>query len=131
MKLNINDLRVSETKDIDVSRFFPTATEKVFITIRRLSTKIHNDVIAIMTLSGEVKSDVDGDSFSIKNTSWYNEARKLELLGGILQNELFPFETWNENFIKKLDERNSEFITLLQTEIQVFNRPLVMRKKKV
>ncbi|KKK40912.1 hypothetical protein LCGC14_2916820 [marine sediment metagenome] len=92
MKLNINDLRVSETKDIDVSRFFPTATEEVFITIRRLSTKIHNDVIAIMTLSGEVKSDVDGDSFSIKNTSWLNEARKLELLNGVVQNELFPFE---------------------------------------
>lgn len=136
MKYKIEDLREAETKDLDVTRFFPTAKEKVFITIRRLTTKKHNDVIALMTLGGEIKAHISegGEegaeaSFTGTNTSWYTGARMIELVGGVVLNDNFPFEIWDEKIITELDERNPGFITFLQDEIRAFDRPLAQAMK--
>jgi len=137
MKYKIEDLREAETKDLDVTEFFPTAKEKVIITIRRLTTKKHNDVIALMTLGGEIKARISAGgeeegteaSFTGTNTEWYTGARMIELVGGIVLNDNFPFEKWDEQIITELDERNPGFITFLQDEIRAFDRPLAQALK--
>lgn len=137
MKYKIEDLREAETEDVDITEFFPSAKEKVFITIRRLTTKNHNDVIALMTMGGEIKARIPTDdeeegteaSFSATNTSWYTEARMIQLLGGVVQNEKFPFEKWDEQIVNELDERNPLFITFLQERIRKFDRPLARKLK--
>lgn len=138
MKYKIEDLREAETKELDVTRFFPSAKEPVIITIRRLTTKKHNETIALTALGGEIKTQMLDDdkpdkpeaSFSATNTLWYSAARMVELIGGVVLNDAFPFEEWNEKIIDELDERNPEFITFLQDEIRLLDRPLASRPKK-
>ena len=138
MKYKVEDLREADTKDLDVTRFFPSAKEPVVITIRRLTTKKHNEAIALMTLGGELKTQItDGGiqegaaaSFVATNTAWYSAARMVEILGGVILNDKFPFETWDEPLVDILDKRNPEFIAFLQDEIRTFDRPLVQKPKK-
>lgn len=131
MKYTIDDLRISDTKDIDVTRFFPTAEDPVIITIRRLPTKKRNDVVALMMMGQRIKTDKEEGSVEITDTGWYQKTREIELLNGVIINEGFPFEQWNEQFIDEIDGRCPEFIQLLQDEIQEFNRPLAMKNGRI
>ena len=141
MKYKVEDLREADTKDLDVTRLFPSAKEPVVITIRRLTTKKHNEAIALMTLGGELKTQITDDtddekregaaaSFVATNTAWYSAAQMVRILGGVVLNDKFPFETWDEPLVDILDKRNPEFIAFLQEEIRTFDRPLVQKPKK-
>jgi len=100
MKYNVDSIKMSETKEVDISEYIPSATEPVRNTIE------------------------------IKNTEWFTEARKIELLNGVLVDDNFPFEKWDEKTIDEIDERCPELIQYLQDEIQEFNRPLAEKNNE-
>ena len=122
MKYSIDDVRLAETKEIDISPFL-VVDEPVKIKIRRLTTKQRNEVVALM-MKGQELSATKKDSIKIKNTEWFTEARKIELVHGVVVDDDFPFEKWDEEIINAIDEKNPELIQFIQGEIQDFNRPL-------
>jgi len=107
MKYNVDSIKMSETKEVDISEYIPSATEPV-------------------TGAG----GGEGNTIEIKNTEWFTEARKIELLNGVLVDDNFPFEKWDEQTIDEIDERCPELIQYLQDEIQEFNRPLAVKNKE-
>jgi len=125
MKYKIDELRFAEKKDLDVTRFFPTATEAVTITIRRLTVRKRNEVLALM-MSGQ-RFGSDGASLEIKDTTWFQKAREIELINCVVINESFPFEKWDKQIIDEIDERCPEMIQFLQDEMQELNRPLALK----
>jgi len=72
----------------------------------------------------------EGNTIEIKNTEWFTEARKIELLNGVVVDDDFPFEKWDEQFIDEIDHRCPELIQYLQDEIQEFNRPLAEKNNE-
>jgi len=128
MKYSIDSVRLSETKEIDISRFMKT-DEPVTIKIRHLTTKKRNEVIALM-MKGQEVSTVKKNSVEIKNTEWFTEARNIELLNGVVVDDNFPFEKWNKEIIDQIDEINPELIQFIQDEIQEFNRPLAVKNNE-
>jgi len=75
MKYDIDNIKMSETKEVDISEYIPSATEPVKIKIKHLTTKKRNEVIALMMKgqelstgsSGKSKSN-EGNTIEIKNT---------------------------------------------------------------
>jgi len=130
MKYKIDDLMLSDTKEINVSQFFPTATEPVIITIRHLMNKNHNDIIALMMIGQKIAPANEKGEFEIKDTGWYQRTRDIYLLDGVVINDNFPFEKWDKATIDGIDKRCPEFIQFLQDEIQEFNRPLAIMNEK-
>jgi len=128
MKYTIDDVKLSETKEIDISPYL-NVDEPVKIKIRHLTNKQHNEVIALIMKEQEL-STTNKDNFKIKNTDWFAETKKIELLNGIVIDDDFPFEKWDEEFINIIDEKNPELIQYIQEEIQDFNRPLAEQKKE-
>lgn len=125
MKYTISDMRISETREVEVTGFFPKAEGRVVMRIRRLTNEKRNEVLAL-TVRGQIRRE-DG-SIEIKDTSWLTKARTIQLLHGVdAKAEDFPFERWDEQTIKEIDERNPEFITVLSDAIQEFNSPLAER----
>lgn len=122
MKYSVDDVKISETKEIDISPFL-TVEGPVKIKIRHLTTKRRNEVVALMMKGQEFSTQSEG-SIEIKSTEWFMEARKIELLNGVVVDDDFPFEKWDEDFINEIDEKCPEMIQFIQTEIQDFNRPL-------
>jgi len=136
MKYNVDSIKMSETKEVDISEYIPSATEPVKIKIKHLTTKKRNEVIALMMKGQELSTGVsgtgggEGNTIEIKNTEWFTEARKIELLNGVLVDDNFPFEKWDEQFIDEIDQRCPELIQYLQDEIQEFNRPLAEKNNE-
>mgnify|MGYP000232781401 CR=1 FL=1 len=56
MKYNVDSIKVSETKEVDISEYIPSATEPVKIKIKHLTTKKRNEVIALMMKGQELSS---------------------------------------------------------------------------
>lgn len=136
MKYEISSIRQSETKDIDVSRFFDV-DEPIIITIRRLKAKQHNEITSMMLEGQRANIKNDGKEIAkdkieiiVENVSWFVQIRTKELLYAVVQNDNFPFEKWNEQIIDEIDERNPDLIQSLQNEVQTFNRPLAQKKSK-
>lgn len=118
MKYTIDDILLNETKDIDVTSFFPAAKEKdetLFITVKRLLAK-HEYVVSIKT-RGNFQSEKE-----------YMDVRKVILLNGVEVNDKFPLARWDEETIDQLEENKSIFLDFLIKEITDFNRPLARRK---
>jgi len=127
MKYTISQLRESDTMAVDVSKFFPTATEKVTIRVKRLTNEKRNEVLGL-TMKGQHFSD---GNVEIKDTSWLQKARIVELLHGVdTKAEDFPFESWNEQTIKEIDERCPEFIETLADAIREINSPLASKSEE-
>lgn len=100
MKYTISQLRESSTAEVDVTRFFPSATEKVVIRVKRLTNEKRNEVLALQMKGQQFR---DGN-VEIKDTSWYQRSVIIELLNGVDTKAAdFPFEAWDEKTIKELD----------------------------
>lgn len=128
MKYTVENVKLAGTKEIDISQYL-NVDEVVKIKIRHLTNKKRNEVVALM-MKGQELSTTNKDSFEIKNTDWFAEARKIELLNGVVIDDDFPFEKWDEDFINIVDEKNPELIQFIQEEIQDFNRPLAEKKSE-
>jgi len=122
MKYSIDDIKMSETKEIDISQFIPAATGPVKIKIRHLTVKKRNEVTALIMKGQEFTQKMD--KVELKNTDWFLEARKIELINGIVVDDDFPFNRWDETIIDEIDERCPELIAYIQNAIQDHNRPL-------
>lgn len=128
MKISIDNIKMAEIKEIDISPYL-TVDEPVKIKIRHLTTKKRNEVIALM-LHGQEMSGVNKDNIRIENTEWLDKSRMIELLNGVVVDDEFPFEKWDEDIINKIDERNPELINFIHKEIQEFNRPLAEKNNE-
>jgi len=118
MKYTTDDILNNETKELDISAFFPGAEEKVIMRMKRLSAKDQYHITACMrerTFKGEQE---------------YLNARKTVLLNGIVQDEDFPMEKWDAATIDLLEENKSQFLDYLVSEISDFNRPLAEKKSE-
>jgi len=126
VKYTIDDLREAETKDLDVTQFFPKAKESVFITIRRLESGFHNRVINFLALARyEIEqAKENGIPSSQADLSGWDAARLETILGGVVIDDKFPFEQWDKETIKAAEQRNPSFISFLYTNIQGLDRPL-------
>lgn len=121
MKYTISQLRESSTVEVDITRFFPSATEKVIVKVRRLTNEKRNEVVAMM-MRGQKFS---GGDIEIRDTSWFQQARSSELLHGVVVDKDFPFDfPWDEKTIKELDERNPDLVEALGEAIREMNGPL-------
>lgn len=121
MKYKIGDLRTEDVQELDVSEFFPSATEPVIIKIRRLTEKKQSDVVALMMRGQSIKSKGE---IEILDTGWYQKAREIQLLNGVVNDASFPFEQWDMAFIDAIDDRNPRLIAKIHEAIRKFGRPL-------
>lgn len=121
MKYKIGDLRTEDVQELDVSEFFPSATEPVIIKIRRLTEKKRSDVIALMMRGQSIKEEGEVE---ILDTGWYQKAREVQLINGVVIDDSFPFEQWDMAFIDALDDRNPQLIAKIFKAIRKFGRPL-------
>ena len=117
MKYTIDDILNDETKKIDVSEFFPKATERVIMKTKRLAAKYQYHITRAM----------EGAEF--KGEKEYMDARKMILLNGIVMDDDFPIDKWDSETIDWLEENRGKFIDFLIIEISEFNRPLALRKQ--
>jgi hypothetical protein len=127
MKYSVSDMVMADTKTVDVSEFFP-GDEKVTVTVRHLPVQKRNEVIALMTVGQ--KFNANAEEVEIKDPSWFVKANKIQLLNGVVVDDSFPFEKWDEATIEAIDQRNPSFIELLLKEIQDHNRPLAQKKNE-
>jgi hypothetical protein len=121
MKYTISDLRTEDFQSLDISEFFPSATEPVIIKIKRLTEKKRSDVVALMMHGQSIKSKGE---IEIMDTGWYQKAREIQLLNGVVLDDSFPFEKWDMAFVDALDERNPSLVAKIQEAIRKFGRPL-------
>jgi hypothetical protein len=124
MKYTISQVRESDTKAVDVTKYFPTATEPVTIRVKRLTNEKRNEVLGL-TMMGQHFSE---GNIEIKDISWIQKARIVELLHGVdSKAEDFPFESWTAKTIQEIDERCPEFIEMLADAIREINSPLASK----
>mgnify|MGYP001344713634 CR=1 FL=1 len=121
MKYAISQLRESDTKAIDVTKYFPTATEAVTIRVKRLTNEKRTEVIAL-----SMKGQKIGDGgMEVKQTNWLQQSHIVELIAGVdTQATDFPFERWDEQTIKEIDDRCPQLIETLHDAIGDINVPL-------
>jgi hypothetical protein len=126
MKYTTSQLRESSTVEVDVTKFLPSATEKVVIRVRRLTNEKRNEALGL-TMKGQHFSD---GNVEIRDTSWIQKARIVELLHGVdAKAEDFPFDTWDEKIIHEIDERCPELIETLSDAIREINSPLPQKSE--
>jgi len=121
MKYKISDLRTEDHQELDITEFFPSATEPVIVKIKRLTVKKRSDVVALMMRGQSIKTKGEVE---IVDTGWYQKAREIQLLNGVVIDESFPFEQWDMAFIDALDEKNPSLIAKIHEAIRKFGRPL-------
>lgn len=131
MKYTIDDLRESETKEIDVTRFFSKAKEPVIITIRRLKSQQQSRYYNFIALAQYeiTQAKENGIPLDQVDLSGWDASRMEMLLGGVVLGGNFPFEKWDRETIEAIDKRDPAMISLIYNEIQEFGRPLAKKKK--
>jgi hypothetical protein len=127
MKYKISDLRTGEYKELDISEFFPSATEPVIIKIKRLTEKKRSDVVELTMHGQSIKA---GGDIDIQDMTGYRKAREKRLLNGVVLDDSFPFEKWDEKFIEEIGEKCPELIGLIHDAIQEFNLPLAEKSEE-
>jgi hypothetical protein len=130
MKYTIEDLREAETKELDVTQFFPKAKEPVIITIKRLNSRQHARYFNFIALAQfEItQAKADGIPLDQVDLSGWDAARMETLLGGVIQDDKLPFEKWDKETIEAVDKRDSALVSFIYDGIQELGRPLAKKK---
>jgi hypothetical protein len=127
MKYKISDLRTGDFEELNITEFFPSATEPVVIKIRRLTEKKRSDVVALQMLGQSIK----GGNIEIQDTAWYQKANEIRLLNCVIFDESFPFEKWDNQFVNEIGEKCPEMILKILNKIEEVNRPLAERNETI
>jgi len=130
-KYDLNQIRREESKRIDISIFLGQPEGTVFIEVRRYTTK--QKAILLDLYKAIEQEDPNKTIEQIEqNAGGLTEAMATRsVLYGI--NDLaddFPFEGWSLDFLRKINERNSELFNLLKEEVTNLNVPLAKEKLK-
>jgi len=128
MKYKISDLKIEEYTELDISEFFPSATEPVIIKIKRITEKQNSDVVALMMHGQSIKSKGE---IEITDTGWYQKAREIQLINGVVLDDSFPFEKWDMKFIDEVDVKCSELIRTIHDAIREKNLPLAEKSEEI
>lgn len=124
MKYKVSELRDADYREVDITEFFPSATEKVIVKVKRLTEKLRRDVLALVMRGQSMRGQ--GGEMTFTDTGFLQKAREIELLNGVVIDESFPFEEWTMKLIDEIDSKNPLVIKRIHEAIQEFNGPLAL-----
>lgn len=130
MKYGSKDIKALPTKTIDITEFFTNPGEKVKLKIRHYSHYEANEINALLLQEQSFRrGEENQDEVNVKKLHMA-EAFLARMRAGVLIDEEFPFEKWDDEFILKLDRLNPDLTGYIQDNIVEYNRPFEKRKER-
>ena len=136
MKYQTSDIKSAAVKVIDITEYFTNPGGIVKLKIRHYSHYEANEINALLLQGQSFKrtaasddGDEAGDEVSVKKFHMA-EAFLARMKAGVVIDEEFPFQSWDEKFIREIDQLNPELTGFISDAIVEYNRPLQSKKRK-
>ena len=131
MKYQIKDIKSSATKVIDITEYFTDPGGPVKLTIRHYSHYEANEINALLLQGQRFKRGRDDEDEVSVDKFHMAEAFLARMQAGVVvKDKEFPFEHWNAEFIRELDNVNPELTGYVSDQIVEYNRPLPSKRRK-
>jgi len=137
MKYQMGDVKPAAIKLIDITEYFTNPSGIVKLKIRHYSHYEANEINALLLQGQSFKrtaavdgEDESGDEVSVKKFHMAEAFVARMKAGVVVNDEEFPFEHWDEEFIREIDRLNPELTGFINDEIVGYNRPLQKKKGK-
>jgi len=137
MKYQMGDVKPAAIKVIDITEYFTNPGGIVKLKIRHYSHYEANEINALLLQGQSFKrtavvdgEDESGDEVSVKKFHMAEAFVARMKAGVVVNDEEFPFESWDEEFIREIDRLNPDLTGFISDEIVGYNRPLQKKKGK-
>lgn len=137
MKYSTSDVKAAAIKVIDITEYFTNPGGVVKLKIRHYSHYEANEINALLLqgqsfkrLPGSNDEDESGDEVSVKKFQMAEAFIFRMKAGVVVDDEEFPFERWDDDFIREIDRLNPNLTGFINDEIVGYNRPLEKKKRK-
>jgi len=137
MKYQMGDVKPAAIKVIDITEYFTNPGGIVKLKIRHYSHYEANEINALLLQGQSFKrtaavdgEDESGDEVSVKKFHMAEAFVARMKAGVVVNDEEFPFESWDEEFIREIDRLNPDLTGFISDAIVEYNRPLPKKKGK-
>jgi len=137
MKYQMGDVKPAAIKVIDITEYFTNPGGIVKLKIRHYSHYEANEINALLLQGQSFKrtaavdgDDESGDEVSVKKFHMAEAFVARMKAGVVVNDEEFPFESWDEEFIREIDRLNPDLTGFIIDTIVGYNRPLQKKKGK-
>jgi len=131
MKFQTNDIKPAAVKVIDITEYFTNPGGIVKLKIRHYSHYEANEINALLLQGQSFKRGADDeDEVSVKKFHMAEAFLARMKAGVVVNDEEFPFQKWDDDFIRELDRLNPNLTGFISDEIVEYNRPLQKKKRK-
>ena len=131
MKYQIGDVKSAAIKVIDITEYFTNPGGIVKLKIRHYSHYEANEINALLLQGQSFKRGTDDtDEVSVKKFHMAEAFVARMKAGVVVDDAEFPFQRWDEEFIREIDRLNPELTGFISDEIVGYNPPLPKKKRK-
>jgi len=137
MKYQTSDVKAAAIKVIDITEYFTNPGGIVKLKIRHYSHYEANEINALLLQGQSFKrtaasddGDEAGAEVSVKKFHMAEAFLARMKAGVVVEDEEFPFQRWDEEFIREIDRLNPNLTGFIIDAIVEYNRPLPKKKRK-
>jgi len=131
MKYQIGDVKSAAIKVIDITEYFTDPGGPVILTIRHYSHYEANEINALLLQGQRFKRGRDDENEVSIDKFHMAEAFLARMQAGVVvEDKEFPFQSWNAEFIRELDNVNPGLTGFINDQIVEHNRPLLKKRGK-
>jgi len=130
VKYGSKDVKALPTKEIDITEFFTNPGGKIKLKIRHYSQYEAHEINALLLQGQSFKRGTEDEGEVNLKKFHMAEAFLARLKAGVVMDDDFPFEKWDDEFIQELDRINPEMTGYIHDQIQEYNRPFEKKKER-